>query len=164
MFTFFNDHYALSCIYFISKANIDTIFCGSVTRGSMLIDVIANNSYYNRVHLIILKNVIQIYDSMIIFYFQFHAICEILSRTLFEFLNENKALLCYVTFFHPLPPPQEECTCSVVLSASVFHFTPTFSDCCSPPYLLGSGGEHNSWLSGTFSLCWAQCQGVSLHY
>lgn len=36
--------YALSGIYFISKANNEIIFCGHVTRGDMFTDSIADDA------------------------------------------------------------------------------------------------------------------------
>lgn len=35
-------HYVLSCIYFISTANIEIIFCGYVTRGYKLMNITAD--------------------------------------------------------------------------------------------------------------------------
>ena len=42
MYSFVNGHYVLSCIYFISKTNIEIIFCGYVTRGYMFLGITAD--------------------------------------------------------------------------------------------------------------------------
>lgn len=81
---------------------------------------------------------------MIMFYFQCHALCEILSRTFFKFLNKNKALLCCVTFFHLSPTPQKNVPVlwlflKVSFMVTSIHETPTFIDCSLPPIYWAVG-------------------------